>query len=333
MLDVAVIGAGFAGLSCAQRLASHGQRVAVLEKAPRLGGRLATLVVEGQTIDCGAPFFVAQDAGFRAFVDELIAHGVSKRWTGRLGRVDERGLHDLDDGIDRFICPDGMPDIGRFLARDLDLRLGASAARLELSSERWTIHLDAGETVEAAAVVLALPTPVATQLLETLPPGPLASVSSVHEPLARIEYDPIIAAISMYESSIVLPTYEGIVVRNDGPLEWIGVDSALRADAKYPALVIHGWGWWSREMMGVTDDVALSDLLFEAGRILGDWVELPRARHLQRWRFAGPAQRLDRFWLATDAGPRLGACGDFGPVKDLEGAWRSGVGLAAELGA
>ena len=38
-VDVAVIGAGFAGLSAAIRLADAGLRVAVIESAPRLGGR------------------------------------------------------------------------------------------------------------------------------------------------------------------------------------------------------------------------------------------------------------------------------------------------------
>ena len=38
-MDVVVVGAGFAGLSAAVRLARHGVRVVVLEARSRLGGR------------------------------------------------------------------------------------------------------------------------------------------------------------------------------------------------------------------------------------------------------------------------------------------------------
>ncbi|MGE3343119.1 MAG: hydroxysqualene dehydroxylase HpnE [Vicinamibacterales bacterium] len=53
--DVIVIGAGFAGLSAAVRLADHGLRVEVLERAPRLGGRATAFTdkVTGERIDNG----------------------------------------------------------------------------------------------------------------------------------------------------------------------------------------------------------------------------------------------------------------------------------------
>ncbi|MEQ8768526.1 MAG: FAD-dependent oxidoreductase [Planctomycetota bacterium] len=329
MFDVAVVGAGFAGLTCARALARKGRSVVVLEKAPRLGGRLATLSVDGQTVDSGAPFFVANGHEFRRFVEELLASDVARIWEGRLGFVDEGGLRDLEDGVDRFICEGGMPEIGRYLAEGLDLRLATGVRALERGGGAWSLHTESGDSIVAGEVVLALPSPLAVSLLKTL--AEPSGVADVLEPLASVTYDPIIAAIALYEPGVPLPDYEGIVVRNGGPLEWIGVDSAIRKNAKRPALVIHGFGWWSKEAMSQTEDVALSELLFRAGEILGRWVEEPRARHLQRWPFAGPANRLESFWLGTEGGPRLWACGDFGPVKDLEGAYRSGMGAAAAM--
>ncbi|HEY9882642.1 MAG TPA: FAD-dependent oxidoreductase, partial [Thermosynechococcaceae cyanobacterium] len=40
--DIAVIGAGMAGLTCAQQLQQTGDRVVILEKSRGVGGRIAT---------------------------------------------------------------------------------------------------------------------------------------------------------------------------------------------------------------------------------------------------------------------------------------------------
>lgn len=52
-LDVVVIGAGLAGLSCARELAKAGMRVQVLEAADAPGGRIRTDVVDGFRLDRG----------------------------------------------------------------------------------------------------------------------------------------------------------------------------------------------------------------------------------------------------------------------------------------
>lgn len=54
LLDVVVVGAGFAGLTAADRLVSAGKRVAVVEARGRVGGRIATVhLADGTPIDIG----------------------------------------------------------------------------------------------------------------------------------------------------------------------------------------------------------------------------------------------------------------------------------------
>lgn len=52
--DVAVIGAGSAGIAAARRLMARGLRVAVLEARDRVGGRAVTVQLKGHPVDLGA---------------------------------------------------------------------------------------------------------------------------------------------------------------------------------------------------------------------------------------------------------------------------------------
>ena len=51
--DVAVIGAGVAGLACAWALEQSGLHVRVLERSARVGGRVGTDVIDGFRCDRG----------------------------------------------------------------------------------------------------------------------------------------------------------------------------------------------------------------------------------------------------------------------------------------
>ena len=70
---VVVIGAGFAGLSCAVALAARGTRVTVLEARRTLGGRAGSFVDEatGEVVDNGQHLFMACYHETRRFLDTI----------------------------------------------------------------------------------------------------------------------------------------------------------------------------------------------------------------------------------------------------------------------
>jgi oxygen-dependent protoporphyrinogen oxidase len=65
-LDVAIVGAGIAGLSLAHRLARTGLSVRVLEANDHVGGRMASLRHDGYTVDTGA--------------EQIPSHGYEHTW-------------------------------------------------------------------------------------------------------------------------------------------------------------------------------------------------------------------------------------------------------------
>lgn len=67
--DVAVIGAGIAGLTCARALEQSGLSVRVLERSTRVGGRVGTDVIDGFRCDRGFQWFNAAHPDIRAAVD------------------------------------------------------------------------------------------------------------------------------------------------------------------------------------------------------------------------------------------------------------------------
>ena len=95
--DVAVVGAGLAGLACARALAHAGHAVAVFEAEGAVGGRVRTDVVDGFRIDRGFQVFLTAYPEARAVLDydaldlRPFAPGALVRLGGPPGRFETVG--------------------------------------------------------------------------------------------------------------------------------------------------------------------------------------------------------------------------------------------------
>lgn len=93
--DVVVVGAGLAGLRCAATLTGAGRHVIVVDRAPEVGGRVATEQVDGFLVDRGFQVLNPAYPAIRRWVD-VDALGMQGFGAGVLVRTDA-GLRTLAD--------------------------------------------------------------------------------------------------------------------------------------------------------------------------------------------------------------------------------------------
>lgn len=109
-VDVVIVGAGFAGLSAAERLVSTGASVLVLEGRDRVGGRSLTGTVAGIDVDLGATWVSPRHTAIRRLAAKVgctitpqYAHGKNVQWlagrrrtySGTIPPVSPAGIVDM----------------------------------------------------------------------------------------------------------------------------------------------------------------------------------------------------------------------------------------------
>jgi monoamine oxidase len=112
-LDVVVIGAGIAGLTAARTLAEAGVRVTVVEALPRIGGRILTHRVGGETLELGAEFIHGRPPELWALITEAGldtyerggSQGCFKDGSLKRCREKDSAFH-LLEGLEEFKGPD-----------------------------------------------------------------------------------------------------------------------------------------------------------------------------------------------------------------------------------
>lgn len=275
--EVLVVGAGMAGLTLAAARVAAGDRVTVIDKGHRHGGRMATRRVDDASYDTGVASFAAHGPRMREAVADWVAQGHAEQL------VDGTGVTPR-----RFQGRPTMRSLPTALAEasGADVLLASTVVGLDVADGRWRVTIEEGRdgpvrTQRSADVlVLTCPAPQAAALLRT---GEGLATTGTLAHLEAVTYDPCLAVLVRPSD----PT------RADARI----VPHTLRADATFSATHLDG-----------DRSAAAQELAARASEQHGLALEVV---HVHGWRYAQVRQGIDAPALRDDAaGPPLVIAGD-----------------------
>jgi renalase len=311
-MRIVVIGAGIAGLACADELAKAGHEVIVFDKGRGPGGRMATRRVDlplGRlSFDHGAQYFTARDPAFIAEVETWAQAGLVARWHAA--------------GEDAWVGVPGMNAPVRDLADKLAVGFSSHVMSLARDAAGWRVTLQGGSShghFEAALV--ALPAEQATAFLG-------AHDLTMAAQAMRARSQPCWTMLAAFAGRVPI---NGDVIRRPrsgvGTLAWAARNGAKPGRASGETWVVQADGTWSGAHIEREPD-EIAQILMAALAEFAGAEPLPPVTYLaaHRWRYAMAAGAgLGALW---NGGLRLGACGDWLAGPRVELAWLSGRKLA-----
>ncbi|BAY31693.1 FAD dependent oxidoreductase [Nostoc carneum NIES-2107] len=334
MIDVAVIGAGMAGLVCAQQLRKAGYSVIVVEKSRGLGGRLATRRLQGTSADHGACYLKPKGELLQGFVDLLCNASVLQIWTDTVYEFKtDIGIIPPESRSPRYVAPQGMSAIAKYIAPGLDIVLNQRVIALNATENSWRLTLESSnEEITANALVVAIPAPQAFALLAPLS-GSLLDATFI-EHLSSVEFQPCISAIAGYPStSQPLPEWKALTFVDDPDIAWIGLDSSKRPNPQQPHFVVQSSAAFAQQHLESADLNAVGEYMLQhtAQSLTIPWLATPEWMQVHRWRYAFVSRPWPEAVFSAHTPLPLICCGDWCGGNLVEGAMLSGITAALEI--
>ncbi|HQT46912.1 MAG: hypothetical protein B7X08_01890 [Acidocella sp. 20-63-7] len=311
-MRIGIVGAGMAGLACAERLAERGHVLVVLDKGRGPGGRMSTRRIAtcaGEAaFDHGAQYFTVRDPGFRTRVNRWTATGHAAPWPAA--------------GEDAHVGVPAMNAPIREMAEPLAVQWGVQVTELLPDASGWRLVTQTARSLEVDAVVVALPAEQAAAIVEPVAPALAAR--------ARIVSSAPCWTV-MLAFSRALPTVLECLRENNPatPLGWAARNRSKPGRTGPETWVLQASPEWSRQYFDASAEWVVSALSAALALRLGMDLPSPIGCSTHRWRYARPG--VEGGAALWDADRGLGLCGDWLIAPRIEAAWMSGTLLAERI--
>ena len=319
MANIAVIGAGIAGIAAARELARRGLQVSIFDRGRNVGGRCATRDNEF-SFDHGAPFFTISDESFRTEMAMLESLAVVRQWNGRFVEINAGQVRAAEDGT-RYVGVPGMRRIAETLATDLEVMNRCEIKSLSVCPQGWRLtNIDESEVGDYSAVILAMPPEQARKLIP--------ADTTIFPQLANIKSTPRWVLMITFETALDMD-FDAAKI-NNSPLESIVKQSSKPGRGTAESWVIYSSQEWAEKRIKADPEEIANALAAELRRFTNR--KLPNIAHTRahRWRLAFPQTCLDVPYLWDDDN-LIGVCGDWCQAPSIEGAFMSGTACGVSV--
>ncbi|MEM9988418.1 MAG: NAD(P)-binding protein [Pseudomonadota bacterium] len=330
-VQVAIIGGGVSGLSCAQVLQTAGISFAIFDKGRGAGGRLSTRRSEHGRFDHGTPFFSAQTPEFSAQVEQWRTQGRIARWSPSTSPSPPISLSPHEPSS-FYVGTPGMNAVVKTDAQSLGVQFQTRIAPLtdardgQQTKAQWHLTTeDETPLIDAEWVVLAVPAEQSFDLIKNLK-------TSLNAPLSAVRTTPCWSVMLAFEQ--VLKDVQDIIFPSSDIL-----DKAIRESAKPQRedgerWVLQATPKWSEDHLEDDPEMIISCLqneFFHYANILPQEKSFaPSFSTAHRWRFANAMSHFQNDY-DLDSEYCIAVCGDWYRYTGVEGAWLSGKRLGANL--
>ena len=317
---IAIIGAGLAGLSCAQALTSHGHGVQIFEKSRGVGGRMSTRSFESWACDHGAQYFTATDPAFQKQIEIWQTAGVAALWEAQITSFEAHGWQPVKLSAGRYVGTPSMTAPAKFLAKEQNIHFSTTVDQLLREGNIWKLHTKEHGLLETCfdTLVLAIPSKQAEPLVQ---------------PYSKALFDRCLDAkmvptwaLMVYATERLPLDFDAAFI-NQGMFSWIARSSSKPVRQSGEAWIAHATSDWSIKHENLNKDEAAPLLTKGFERLTGI---RPETYQTHLWRFArlGHATHHGHMF---DPGLQLGLCGDWTSTEKVEGAWLSGRAVASDI--
>jgi predicted NAD/FAD-dependent oxidoreductase len=304
---IGIVGAGIAGLACAEQLVRLGAGVSLFDKGRRPGGRMTALHLEQGSWDLGAQYFAVRHP---AFAQWLAGHQVEGRiapWaSGPPGAM---------------VAVPGMDSLAAAVAAKLDVTLATAIDCAWRDRCGWWIAASHREFGPFDALAIAVSAEQAAPLLA------MQELGLAREAVAARSQPCWSVAVSFAQPLAGVRDY----LRGPGAVAWAARNSSKPGRPAGECWVLQASPGWSRQRLDWPPDRLANALLGEFAALAGIGLPSPTFLKAHRWRFAmATGARGGALW---DPALAIGACGDWCSGARVEDAWLSGIDLAGRIAA